>query len=177
MKSGDLASCDQFKGQVVNGADYGAVCRNNVYWNEAQKNLDFKACEGLDGTLMSVADCENAVMSGLISKEKTLSVCDTVPDALKAGCPRAYWSFTALDQRNVKLCRNLASTTEAGCERSYLVLSLRMSGAATASTSLPLVCSEFSDSGLQSDCASLQAKKCAEVSDPMLKSACMQNHL
>jgi hypothetical protein len=169
IKSGDLAACDSAN-RILDGVNYRTVCRNNIFWNEAQSNLDFTACEGLDDRLMSVKDCETSVMVGLLRKEKSLSVCNTVPDALKAACPSAYWSLAAVDQDNVTLCRNLPSSTEPNCERNFLI-SLSAAG---ASSSIALPCADFTEARLRSECGALQEKNCAAIADPLLKAACFR---
>jgi hypothetical protein len=109
-------------------------------------------------------------MVGLLRKEGSLSVCNTVPDALKAACPNAYWSLAAVDKDNVTLCRNLPSSTEPNCERRFLI-SLSASG---ASSSIALSCADFVDATLESDCGMLQQRNCAMIADPSIKAACVR---
>jgi len=62
IAKGVLASCDQFKGKIVNGNDYYVVCRNNIVWNAALANADASMCDQLDDVLMKRTDCRNIVL-------------------------------------------------------------------------------------------------------------------
>src|SRR3989338_10878165 len=68
IKQGDIAKCDSFDGKVIEGVDYGAVCRNNVSINLATQNLDPSYCDKLDETMMNINYCKRTVIQKKIQQ-------------------------------------------------------------------------------------------------------------
>jgi uncharacterized protein (UPF0333 family) len=168
IKSGDAAQCASVN-TVVDGANYETVCKNNIAWNAAQANLDINACNGLDNQLMSVADCQNSVIIGLIVKGKTLSVCDQFTGAINTTCVDDYWFQTAATKQNPSLCKNVISSSsqaDIGCEYNVLLSSV------SVGTSTPK-CSLFAGA-VKTDCTNYMKHDCQAVTFPPLQQACQQ---
>ncbi len=60
-QSNDFKKCEEFKGQMVNGLDYGIVCKNNAVMNAAITNLDVAICENIDPSLNTAEECRSQV--------------------------------------------------------------------------------------------------------------------
>lgn len=151
IRAGDLKSCDSLD-QIVDGVNYRTVCRNNIFSDLAEKNLDFKSCQELDNKLMMVEDCQRNVMALMIQKEKNLSVCDNadMPEKYKQSCPDIYWGLTAIEQNNPALCSKI--TVESGdfsCEQ--FIFQKAVFSEQGGQTNV-IDCSLFKNSSVKNDC-------------------------
>ncbi|MEK9175334.1 MAG: hypothetical protein AAB795_01950 [Patescibacteria group bacterium] len=107
IKQGDIAKCDSFDGKVIEGVDYGAVCRNNISTNLATQNLDPSYCDKLDETMMSVLDCKRTVVQAKLQKTGDVTICNFWTDeSMKANCVNFYWRNKAIQSNDVAFCRN-----------------------------------------------------------------------
>jgi hypothetical protein len=171
IKSGDAAQCASVN-SVANGVNYEVVCRNNIAWNAAQANLDVNACTGLDNKFMSIADCQNSVIAGLMAKEKTLTVCDQFTGALKNSCINDYWFMMARGSGDPSFCKNLISSSSdafLSCEYNIL-LSPTSVGTTTPN------CSFFTGSA-KTDCVSYLKNNCQSIVFLPLQQVCQQKRI
>jgi hypothetical protein len=166
IKSGDVSQCSSID-RVVNGVNYETVCKNNIAWDKAQQDLDIAACNDLDGKLMSVADCQNSVIDGLVAKAKDFSVCGKFSGPLKNTCENQYWSASAAAKIDPSLCKNIISSSSAAsmnCE--YNIILNAPEGAVGA-----FQCSIFSGQ-VKTDCENYQKGNCGSITFPGLIQAC-----
>lgn len=161
----DAAQCDQVD-RIVDGINYKTVCLDNIYLSLSEKNLDYDVCAKLING--SVEDCQKRVMLLILSKEKTLGVCDKVPEKLKQFCPDAYWNFMAASERDPSLCgKTSSSQANNDCQNNLLLV--------LASQKESLKCSSFTDSVVLGDCKNyLEGKeKCRLIDNRQLKKLCL----
>src|SRR3989344_5835460 len=76
IQKSDLEECDNVRGQIVNGVDYGTVCRNNIAHRKALAEGNVAYCDLLDNVLMSKDACVKEVLAQKIAKEPSLGVCE-----------------------------------------------------------------------------------------------------
>lgn len=166
IQSGDVSQCASVNA-VVDGANYETVCKNNIAWNDAVTNLDINACNGLDNRLMSIANCQNAVIAGLINKDKTLATCDQFTGTLKDSCVTAYWVSVATSGQDPSLCGNIVSSSSRAsldCEYDVLISSVS-NGTSTPS------CSLFAGI-VKTDCANIAKGACAAIRNVTFQQIC-----
>src|SRR3989338_8744446 len=108
---------------IVDGADYEAICRNNIASNKALASLEPKECAKLDDRLMLRADCERQVVMKALRQGKDVSVCSTVASVtVKSECETRYWSSVADKEKSSASCDKLSPGTEqASCRNNYLL--------------------------------------------------------
>ncbi|MDP3794451.1 MAG: hypothetical protein Q8R13_00785 [bacterium] len=165
VEADDLSGCDSLD-KNVDGVDYRTVCRNNIFLSRAERNLDFGACQSLDGVLLSIADCEDTVMALLIEREKDPAVCANAPERLKPSCPSMYIRLTAAAERNPRLCETPSFSEEdiVACQYEVLVRVLLQGEQAN--------CESFSRVAPARECARYEAKQCGELTVPLLAERC-----
>ena len=162
----DPTQCDSVD-KIVNGINYKIVCSNNIYYEMAADNLEYSACEKLID--MSVEDCQRRVMSLKLAKEKSITVCDDVPQSLKLSCFDAHWSFSAVDQKDPAICsKTSAPELNAGCQSNVLFSLVNQKEF--------VKCAFFTDSEVKSDCENyLKGKEgCVLIKNAMLKNICIR---
>ncbi|OGF73836.1 hypothetical protein A3J56_00450 [Candidatus Giovannonibacteria bacterium RIFCSPHIGHO2_02_FULL_46_20] len=107
IKQGDIAKCDSFDGKIIEGVDYGTVCRNNVSINLATQNLDPSYCDKLDETMMNINDCKRTVIQKKVQETKDVATCDLWSDqSERSACINFYWRSKAVQSDNTTFCDN-----------------------------------------------------------------------
>lgn len=166
VKTDDFERCNSV-GESADSVNYEIVCRNNILLQRAFANVDFAQCQALDDHLMLIHDCEDTVLTLLLQKENTLSVCERAPERSKTACHDTYWSGAARAQNNSRLCENAsAERSRENCEQQVLISSV--------SETKTLDCSVFTAKLVQRECQSYQRGNCRELVDPHLQDSCLQ---
>ena len=150
IQSGKLEDCAIAKGVIIDGADYELVCRDNIASELALSSLDLSFCNQIsDRADSSQRQCQEAVLLGLMRKEKDIKVCDRGLDQeMIKICQSLYWQEQAVVSRGPQPCENLSTPKEQEYCRDRSLLSL-------LTQKQKVHCTEFSKP-LQADCLTFQ---------------------
>jgi hypothetical protein len=170
IKSGDSSKCSSVNTDT-GGVNGQTVCQNNIAWHKAIANLDMRACNSLDNDLMTIEDCQNAVITASASSGKDVSICDQLSGASKDACVSSYWYSAAQSKSDPSLCAKVTpSSTQAiaTCQDSILIASV------VRTPNTTLACASFTGSAL-GDCQDYVKTNCKAILFPPLQQACLLN--
>lgn len=147
VRSGDLERCRQFDGKIINGNDYGRVCRNNIFLQAAFKQLDFSTCDKLM-TGYSPDDCKKTVIEKLIESKASADVCLQLSDDLKSFCQDRFIAVGAKNAKTIAACDGMSGPSAKNqCQGNVLLNILKDDGKKTN-------CSLF-DGDIKSQCVTV----------------------
>lgn len=177
VQKNDLSACDSVEGRMVNGVDYGVVCRNNIARAKALTEGNSAYCDLLDNKLMSKDVCVKEVLAQKVVKEQSLTVCDGAKtEDQKEVCTLAYWQAKAVEDNNIGLCaQNIKQTNlVSSCEREVFL------DAASRGAAGSISCASLG-SPVRENCEAFQiavsndfsSDKCFFINDNFLRNLCL----
>lgn len=174
IAQGDYDSCGAADGYVMNGLDYGVVCRNNVAYQLAIEKFDERYCDRLDNKLASVDECRQDVMMTRLSRDNSPATCEqTRFDPLRQQCRSLYFTKAAVENSSIAPCQNLFEDKRTVCEDG-----VRLSVLAKQPSNV--ACSELSVAH-QEDCQKFKeivtdqggnVQACSQLDTPVLMAGC-----
>ncbi len=116
IHTNDSSLCEKMRGVSLDGYDYSVVCKNNIAYNQAISSKDPRFCSGVDNSLMSMKDCEMAVINEAV-KSGDVRSCDLFTDQEgHITCTSAFAVREALKTGDASECRALSGDTLPNCE-------------------------------------------------------------
>ena len=102
IKTGDFDEC-----QNIDDDMYRDVCINNIALNLSKTNKDVSICSKMSGKLVSIWECERAVVWPLSMEQSDISICDLASDqAVVEQCRSSYTMYFAQKSWNESDCGN-----------------------------------------------------------------------
>jgi len=109
IEAKDLEKCQVAEGVLIDGQDYGVVCKNNVAEKLAKENLDINYCRQLDGVLVSQKLCMEDILIALANKDSNEARCKESQDSeVEINCLVAFWSDQAKEKNDPQLCSKIS---------------------------------------------------------------------
>lgn len=142
IASRDLNRCNEIKDET-----YRKVCVNNIALNLAQEKQDASYCQKVDGSLISLSQCESEVIPEKALNEKDIKVCDEATSSeITSVCQKDFWSRLAAKEENIKECDNLTAGAERNrCYDMYFLAAEFITGKSTD-------CNQFASEQAKKDC-------------------------
>ena len=174
VKGGVLQNCAQLRGVVVSGTDYEAVCRRNIALAKAEATLDPSYCSEIADPV-SANNCAMSVAFASSQRSGDPGVCDQILTGEAASfCKAAYWSEKAVNDSDIKLCDNLPGGDLAlACRSKFNYESFLKSPGSVPCGDIPASLAREC-TALKSAIKSKRIGDCMSLSDPAMKTRCVQ---
>lgn len=161
-------------GQIKNDL-YKTVCVNNIALNLARETNDISYCRKIDDKLISVKECEAAVLLPKSLTRRDVNICgETSDSSLREECEANFWPNLAVWHGSQELCGNASvQEDEDNCRDNYLMQK------EAAADMVNFSCGRFQNSQTKKDCElykadinAITSQTCLEMESEVFSNFC-----